>query len=256
MYFLLSRPPSLPPSLPRAVYLTALSFLPSSLPSPRSKPLARWVLWVCRCPRSTEGQGWTTWLMPSRLKSSAAVARPRGYVLPSLPPSLPSPLPSFLPSSTASLFFVACRVLLTYSVIPPSRPPSRPPSLPPSLPQVIASVNNSLYCGPIEAFGTEAQKKEWSVQIIPRFLYPSFPPSLQPSLPPSPPPSVGWPPTPLVPRSVALVCRSRGMGAMPALPPPRQHYTEMSTFLTAARPGLPTPTRRARPSSLPPLIKA
>ncbi|KAM3568366.1 hypothetical protein VYU27_009510, partial [Nannochloropsis oceanica] len=26
---------------------------------------------------------------------------------------------------------------------------------------VIASVNNSLYCGPIEAFGTEAQKKEW-----------------------------------------------------------------------------------------------
>lgn len=35
--------------------------------------------------------------------------------------------------------------------------------------QVIASVNNSLYCGPLEKFGTEEQKKQWCV-------YFAFPP--------------------------------------------------------------------------------
>jgi len=34
--------------------------------------------------------------------------------------------------------------------------------------QVICSVNNSLYCGPLEKFGTEEQKKTWCVRATAR----------------------------------------------------------------------------------------
>lgn len=45
-------------------------------------------------------------------------------------------------------------------------PMPRHAAMPRPFSQVICSVNNSLYCGPVEKFGTEEQKKKWCVKII------------------------------------------------------------------------------------------